>query len=63
MIQCTWPQFISFAVCGDEQQRCLNGLCVDKALVCDGNNDCGDNSDEELSCGKFRQIYTLLLLT
>lgn len=26
--------------------RCENGLCVQKAWLCDGENDCGDNSDE-----------------
>lgn len=26
--------------------RCANGLCVLKLWLCDGQNDCGDNSDE-----------------
>ena len=28
-------------------RRCENGLCVQKAWLCDGENDCGDNSDEK----------------
>lgn len=28
---------------------CENGICADKQLICDGNDDCGDNSDE-MSC-------------
>lgn len=30
---------------------CRNGKCVARFWRCDGENDCGDNSDEE-SCGQ-----------
>ena len=43
---------IVFLACGVDQARCDNGLCVDRHLVCDGNNDCGDRSDEESNCSK-----------
>jgi len=36
-------------LCHIHQHACDNGKCVDYSLVCDGTNDCGDNSDE-LDC-------------
>lgn len=40
--------------CNPQQFSCANGNCILEKWVCDGNNDCGDNSDEaqELQCGK-----------
>lgn len=32
--------------CPEGSTRCKMGQCIDKQLVCDGHNDCGDNSDE-----------------
>uniref|UniRef100_V5I861 Sortilin-related receptor n=1 Tax=Anoplophora glabripennis TaxID=217634 RepID=V5I861_ANOGL len=37
--------------CGADHFACGNGLCVPKGWKCDGEDDCGDNSDEA-HCGK-----------
>lgn len=41
------------STCSPQQFICANGHCIQTSLICDGNNDCGDNSDEapELQCG------------
>ncbi|XP_070545531.1 suppressor of tumorigenicity 14 protein-like [Ptychodera flava] len=51
--------YYSQVVCASNQFRCLNGqsaFCIDEALLCDGNDDCGDGDDEtgcpgESPCG------------
>ena len=37
--------------CPSTKFKCSNGLCIDTAYVCDGYNDCRDNSDES-NCSK-----------
>ncbi|OQV16217.1 hypothetical protein BV898_09701 [Hypsibius exemplaris] len=37
-------------ICPPEQLACNGGQCLDKTKFCDGNDDCGDYSDEVL-CG------------
>lgn len=32
--------------CGSNYFRCNNGKCIPVSLKCDGENDCGDHSDE-----------------
>ena len=32
--------------CSPNYKKCDNYKCVPKTMVCDGDNDCGDNSDE-----------------
>ena len=38
---------ILIATCSDGKLRCDNSKCVTFSNRCDGNNDCGDNSDEK----------------
>ena len=33
-------------------ERCLNGVCIKKTLLCDFTDDCGDGTDES-SCGGY----------
>ena len=42
----------SVSECDEEEHQCDNGNCVNERYVCDGEDDCGDNSDE-VNCGKL----------
>ena len=41
---------LSDHVCEDHEFTCTNHKCVHLSLTCNGENDCGDNSDEEGPC-------------
>lgn len=35
-------------MCTEARFKCRNGRCVDRSFLCDGQDNCQDNSDEEL---------------
>lgn len=35
-------------VCSETRFKCRNGHCVDRSFLCNGQDNCQDNSDEEL---------------
>ena len=37
-------------ICADDHFLCANDGCVAASYMCDGNDDCGDNSDESTIC-------------
>ena len=41
---------IKFLDCLNDRFKCDNGKCIHSDWRCDGDNDCGDNSDEN-NCG------------
>ena len=43
------PFMCRINACPDGTYHCSNGRCVNAGFVCDGQNDCGDGSDE-LNC-------------
>jgi len=47
-----------FAACAPNLYQCNNEQCVTRAEVCDGQNNCGDLSDE-FNCGRYIQYFPL----
>jgi len=41
--------------CSPREFTCSDGSCVDEQLICDGNRDCRDGSDE-VDCGKCQLL-------
>ncbi len=44
--------FMFFPECTSSQLRCTSGQCVSRGLMCNGQADCKDNSDEGEVCGR-----------
>lgn len=50
--------------CEEDEFHCQNGYCIRSLWHCDGDNDCGDNSDEQCGgCTRERQHASTLSLT
>ena len=43
--------------CEANQHQCTNGRCIPMTWKCDGENDCGDGSDEGDSCAEKTCAY------
>ena len=39
--------FVEYPPCDDGKFKCANKRCIAERFVCDGDNDCKDNSDEK----------------
>ena len=42
--------FATDGVCSKNDFLCANDICASASVVCDGKDDCGDNSDEGTVC-------------
>ena len=53
--------FTAVSTCSDSQFSCSNGRCIYHTFECDGQDDCGDESDE-LKCSKLRSRHVSLFM-
>ncbi len=50
------------SACEKDEMVCGNGECVNLSWKCDGEDDCGDNSDE-INCGGFSILVLKILFS
>lgn len=48
--------------CEEDEFPCQNGYCIRSLWHCDGDNDCGDNSDEQCGEPSSREVGGWLLV-
>ena len=51
----------SIGACTTYEFACANGICIPSAYECDGDNDCGDRSDE-LNCTGESFMYLIWIM-
>ena len=50
------PFMCRISACPQNTFHCSNGKCINREFLCDGQNDCGDGSDE-LNCPSNCQFH------
>lgn len=53
--------FLENTTCKPGDYQCANGQCIAASWQCDGEDDCGDKSDE-LLCGTFIQEQLMVVV-
>ena len=48
-------------ICPKENFVCANGKCLDAGLICNGYDECGDNSDESTVCSGDIKPTTIII--